>query len=182
MRLIKNILFCFFLTLFISSCEEIFEDDAQNDGVEYFECKINEEHFEGVGIPSQCNKLTFDYFTEPYLDLPAGYMGMGANNCVDTMALLLTFQGVTPEITGASSLESLNFADSFRPLFSSANGKIYNRLLDGNLKIDQFTGRIKNATGRFSGTFEMRLIDSEKTDTLTITDGQFNFYISRRLH
>ncbi|MCZ4410108.1 hypothetical protein O3Q51_14895 [Cryomorphaceae bacterium 1068] len=182
MRQFTSILICSFLVLFFFSCEEIFEDDAQNLGEEYFECKINGEPFEGIGIPAQCNKLTFDYFPEPYLDLPAGYMAMGANNCVDTMSFLLTFQGISPEANGMTSLGSLSYADAFRPSLRLTNNTTYDRLLDGSFKIDQFNGRKKHGAGRLTGTFEMRLIDSEKTDTLTITDGRFNFYITQKLH
>jgi hypothetical protein len=164
------------------SCEDGFEGDKADNGIEHLEFKVDGRQFESASIPSQCNALNFNYFPEPHLDLPPGYMTMWASNCVDSTSLSLTFQRVTSEYTGSSSFESLDFAESFTPVFRAGNSTIYNRLLDGSITIDQFTGVKKNASGRLTGTFEIRLIDSEKTDTLTITEGKFNFFISQKLH
>jgi len=168
--------------LLLMSCEEIFEENEAENGTEYLEFKVDGKQFESAGIPAQCNALNFTYFPEAYLDLPPGYMVMGASNCVDSTSLSLTFQRVTAEYTGSSSLEFLNFAESFTPLFRVGNSTIYNRLLDGTITIDQFTGSKKRVSGRLTGTFEMRLTDFEKTDTLTITEGRFSFFISQKLH
>lgn len=182
MKQLNSILILSVLLLFISSCEEILEEVNAESGTEYFEFKVDGKQFESEGIPSECNALQFNYFLEPYLDLPAGYMLMHTSDCPDASSLTLTFQEVTPEYTGTSSLEDLNFATSFRPVFRDENNVIFNRLLDGSMTVDRFTGTKKHGSGRLSGTFEMRLIDSEKTDTLTITDGRFNFFVSQKLH
>jgi len=182
MKELKTILILFVLLLFISSCEEILEEVNSENGVEYLEFKVDGKPFTSEGVPAQCNALQFHYFTEPYLDLPAGYMVMGTSNCPDSTSLTLEFQEVTPEYTGSSSLQSLSFASSIKPIFHSENGVIYNRLLDGTITIDQFTGNKKHHSGRLTGTFEMRLIDFEKSDTLNITEGKFNFFVSQKLH
>lgn len=178
----KNILYCSLFVLFFSSCEEIFEDDNTETGEEYMEFTVDGKQFESASIPAQCNGLNFNYFPEAHLDLPPGFMEMDARNCPDSTSLTLTFQRVTPQYTGSSSFESLNFAESFTPVFRFGSSPTYNRLLDGSLTIDQFTGVKKNAPGRLTGTFEMRLIDSEKTDTLVITEGKFHFFIPQKLH
>ncbi|MCZ4410635.1 hypothetical protein O3Q51_17600 [Cryomorphaceae bacterium 1068] len=182
MMRLKYLIICTITLLFASSCEEIFEEDSEESGPEYFEFKVDGEEFESVSIPAQCNGLNFSYFPEPHLDLPPGFMEMVARNCSESTSLNLTFQRVISEYTGSSSLESLNFADSFQPSFRAKNNVIYNRLLDGTMTVDRFSGSHKHGSGRLTGTFEMRLIDSEKTDTLNITDGRFNFYISQKLH
>lgn len=181
MNQVKNIFLLSLMIAFFSSCEEIFEGDEGEVGREYLEFKADGETFESVGIPAQCNALIFNYLPEPHLDLPAGYMVMRSNNCVDSTSLTMTFQRVTPEYTGSSSLEFLDFAESFRPSFQTKD-MTYNRLLDGTITIDQFTGAHKHGSGRLSGTFEMRLTDSQKTDTLNITEGRFNFFIPQKLH
>ena len=182
MRKFLNLLFCASMVLFIASCEEDFEGDKADNGTEYLEFKVDGRQFESASIPTQCNALNFNYFPEAHLDLPPGYMMMWASNCVDSTSLSLTFQRVTPEYTGSSSIESLNFAESFTPVFRVGNSTTFNRLLDGSITIDQFTGVNKHSSGRLNGTFEMRLIDSEKTDTLTITEGKFSFFIPQKLH
>jgi len=178
----KNLLLLFIITVFASSCEEIFDGDDEDTGTEYLEFKVDGKSFETSSVPAQCKGLVFNYFTEAYLDLPPGYMMMGANNCPDSTSLTLTFHGVTPEYTGSGSLESLDFANSFTPLFRSENNVLYSRLLDGTMTVKEFTGSKKRVSGRLTGTFEMRLTDFDKTDTLSITDGRFSFFISQKLH
>ncbi len=173
--------FLAFVFLFLTACEESFDPEEENNGTEYFEFKINEEEFVGVGIEGECAELTFNYFPEPVLDLPAGYMTLGAKNCEDNSSVMLTFQGVEAEATGTTSLEFLSFASSFEPYARSVDGKVFNRLLDGTFRIEEFTGRKKQTSGIFSGTFEMRLTDFEKTDTLYITDGRYRFFVSDKL-
>lgn len=182
MSRLKSILIFSAFLIFFSSCEEIFEDDNAEKGTQYLEFKVDGTQFTSEEIPSQCNALQFNYFPEPHLDLPAGYMVMASWNCPDSTSLSLEFQEVSQEYTGTSSLESLNFARSVKPIFRMRNGVIYNRLLDGTITIDQFQGNSKHHSGRLSGTFEMRLIDSDKSDTLNITEGKFNFFIARKLH
>ncbi len=182
MKQFKSILVCALLALLFSSCEETFEGDNAENGIEYMEFKVDGEQFISEGIPSQCNALQFNYFPEPYLDLPAGFMVIGASDCPDSTSLTFEFQEVSPEYTGTSSLESLSFASSVKPTFRSENGIVYNRLLDGTITIDQFTGNKKHHSGRLTGTFEMRLIDFEKSDTLHITEGKFNFFVTQKLH
>jgi hypothetical protein len=168
--------------LFISACEEVFEEEQGENGRVYMEFKIDGQPFVAASVPAQCNELVFNYFTEAHLDLPPGYMIMAAHNCPKSSSLTLTFHGVTPEYTGTGSLETPEFADSFIPLFRSENNVLYGRLLDGTLTVKEFTGAKKRVSGRLSGTFEMRLTDYDKTDTLTITDGRFNFFIPQKIH
>lgn len=182
MNRVKNILLCSLLGMSFSACEEVFEGDEGEVGTEYLEFKVDGRSFEGVGVPAQCNALIFNYLPEAHLDLPPGYMVMRSNNCVDSTSLTMTFQRVTREYTGTSSLEFLDFAESFKPSFHSENDRTYNRLLDGTITIDQFTGAHKHGSGRLSGTFEMRLTDFNKTDTVNITEGRFNFFIPQKLH
>lgn len=182
MNQVKNILLFSILVLSFSSCEEVFEGDKGEVGTEYLEFKVDGKSFESVGVSSQCNALIFNYLPEAHMDLPAGYMVMSANNCADSTSLTMTFQRVTPEYTGSSSLEFLDFAESFRASFNHENNMTYNRLLDGTITIDQFTGAHKHGSGRLTGSFEMRLTDFQKTDTLHITEGRFNFFIPQKLH
>ncbi|MGB6035873.1 MAG: hypothetical protein WBG42_06365 [Cryomorphaceae bacterium] len=182
MKLLKSIFICSILSLLFFSCEEVFEDENGEEGTEYLEFKVDGIQYETVSIPAQCNGLNFNYFPEPHLDLPPGFMEMVASNCADSTSLSLTFQRVVSEYTGSGSFESLNFAESFQPFFRAKNNVLYNRFLDGTLTINEFSGAHKKASGRLTGTFEMRLIDSEKSDTLSITDGEFNFFIPRKLH
>lgn len=182
MSLFTRSLFFSILVLSLASCEEVFEGEEAKEGTEYLEFKVDGTAFERMSIPGHCNSLVFNYFTEAYLDLPPGYMVMGANNCADSTSLTLTFQGVTPEYTGSGSLEFTDFANSFTPLFRSENDILYSRLLDGTLAIEEFTGSKKRVPGLLTGTFEMRLTDFDKTDTLNITDGRFSFFIPQKLH
>ena len=182
MRHFLYLLLCASLTLFMASCEDVLEGENGEIGTEYLDFKVDGKPFESAGIPAQCNGLDFNYFPEPYLDLPPGFMEMASRNCSDSTSLSLTFQRVSSEYTGTSSLETLNFADSFRPELRFENNVVYNRLLDGMITIEKFTGAKKRVSGRLTGTFHMRLIDSEKTDTISITEGKFNFFIPQKLH
>jgi hypothetical protein len=182
MNRLKNFLLISLMLTCFSSCEEIFEEENEEAGREYLEFKVDGKSFESVSNSAQCTGLDFHYFPEPYLDLSPGFMEMVSRNCSDSTSLSLTFQRVTPEYTGTSSLETPNFANSFKPELRFENNMVFNRLLDGNITINQFSGSSKKGSGRLTGTFEMRLIDSEKSDTISITDGKFNFFIERKLH
>ena len=182
MNWLKTILVCSILTLFFSSCEEIFEDQNADEGTEYLEFKVDGKRFESLSVPARCNGLNFSYFPEPHLDLSPGFMEMVAQNCPDSTSLSITFQRVVSEYTGSGSFESQNFAESFQAFYRAENKVVYNRFLDGTLTISEFSGSHKKGSGRLSGTFEMRLLDYEKSDTISITDGKFNFFITQKLH
>ncbi|MCH2213605.1 MAG: hypothetical protein MK086_00385 [Flavobacteriales bacterium] len=180
MNKLLNFLTLFLLVFVFSSCEEVFEEENRDGITQYFEGKVNGERFEGSTKDEQCNRLSFVYFNEAVSDLAPGYMEMGARDCLSDSELIFVFQGVEPEYTGSFSLTDLDFADSFRPAFTSVDGVTYNRLLDGSFSVDHFSGSNNKHVGRLSGSFEMKLVDVEKTDTLNITEGAFAFTVPRK--
>ena len=179
-KLLNILVFCFLVFAF-SSCEEVFEEENEDGITQYFEGKVDGVRFEGATKDEQCNRLSFVYFNEAVSDLAPGYMEMGARDCLSSSELTFIFQGVEPEYTGSSSATELDFADSFRPVFTSSDGVTYNRLLDGTLSIDHFSGSDKKHIGRLTGSFELSLVDVDKTDTVHITEGAFTFTVPRKL-
>ncbi|MEM9052830.1 MAG: hypothetical protein AAGC47_12325 [Bacteroidota bacterium] len=181
MNKLQYIVFCLLFLCVFSSCEEVFEEENGARVEQYFEGKVDGERFEGYSDDEQCNQLVFAYFPEAVSDLAPGYLEMGARNCFSSSRLNFIFQGVEPEYTGTTSLLDLDFADSFRPSYRSADGVSFNRIVDGSFSVNSFSGSNKKQAGRLSGSFEMRLTSLENTDTIHITDGKFSFPIPKRI-
>lgn len=178
MKYYSTYLFLFLLLFFLNACDE--DDDKPeppNYVIEYFECKINGEPFQAVSIPFQCSGPRFDYYPEDFMDIPEGHMTFGGRNCVDTTLLFLRFYGMSQDASGPTSLIDLSYADSCSPVFRFSDFTTYENLIDGSMNIEEFTPRESGTSpfGVMRGTFELRLTNDQNTDTLTITEGRFNY-------
>jgi len=179
MRQFKNYSFLLLLILFLVACKKDDDGpDTNNRGIEFFECKINGEPFEAVS-DFTCTGPRFEYYPEPYLDVPAGYMSFGGRDCRDDRALYINFFGMNQDAHGFDQLENMSYADSCTPVFFFSDLTIYQNLIDGSLNIEEFTPRASGNSplGIIKGTFELRITDEQDSETLTITEGRFFYYV-----
>ena len=175
-------LFLFLLLFFLNACDkEDDKSDEPNYGPEYFECKINGKPFQAVSIPFQCSGQQFDYYPEPFMDVPEGYCLISGVNCQTFEALSIRINGLNPK-TGNLSFTQPSFADSIYPLYSipdtlSEEVVKYEDLIDGSMTIDQFIPRKNGSSplGTISGVFEFTVTDEVGMDTIRVTEGRFRF-------
>jgi hypothetical protein len=179
MKRLSFTLAIFLFAAFTTSCEEIFEEDEANVQSQYFACQVRGKHIDMNINKDVCGALVFNYFPEAVDDISAGFLQMGVEQCDEVPSIVFTFQGVNADYTGTSALEALDFANSLKPSVRLEDGSDYKRFIDGVWRVTRFSSSTKKEVGTITGTFEMRLLDLEKSDTLLLKDGQFNFVLPR---
>ena len=174
----------YFITIlifgFLVGCEKDEDTEGQRRVLEYFECKIDGESFQAVNN-FFCNGIIFNYYPESYLSVPQGYGLFGGRNCNTYDRLVMITHGLKPE-TGFLSFTQPAFADSVTPYyqytdFVDSTTVLFDQLVDGQMKIEHFIPRESTEPntplGSVQGTFEFRLTNETRADTIRVTDGRF---------
>ena len=179
---LKTHFFLFLLLAILASCKEDDDKpDKPNYGIQYFECKINGEPFQAVSIPFQCNGPRFDYYPEPFMGMPEGYMAFGGIHCPTYNAVAIRIFGYERD-TGYFNFVNPIKVDSISPYYSfdadSLSPRIlYENLIEGNMMINEIIPRASGNSpfGTIKGTFEFTVTDEEGIDTIHVTGGSFRF-------
>ena len=176
---------CFFLFLSLTILASCKEDDDKPDkpnyGIQYFECKINGEFFQAISIPFQCSGPRFDYYPEPFMSVPEGYMLLAGKDCVNSSSCGIRIFGYDGKEGWLDFLEPMT-ADSIFPYHrsypsDSLESVLYDQLVDGHVFIEQLLPRVSGSSpfGTIKGTFEYTVTDELGIDTICITEGSFRF-------
>jgi hypothetical protein len=181
MKQLKSYFLLFLSLTILASCKE--DDDKPDEpdyGIQFFECKINGEPFQAVSIPFQCSGPQFDYYPEPFMEIPQGYAVFSGRDCSTSEAAMIRINGLEQN-TGLLLFNEPSFADSIFPLYRylEADGSIIKmeHLIDGEMMIEEFIPRASGNSpfGTIKGTFEFTVTDELGIDTIDVTEGSFRF-------
>src|SRR5690606_9678695 len=96
-------------------------------------------------IPFQCSGPRFDYYPEPFMGVPEGYMLLAGKDCYNSPLCAIRIYGYQGQL-GMLNFYNPAIADSVSPFYSyfddnEPEGIIRENLVDGYVNIEQLVPR-----------------------------------------
>src|SRR5690554_1765370 len=170
-----------FLGTTFSCCKDDEDEKIEPKKYPYFSCIINGEEFFHARGNWQCYPWTFNYYPNGFLGAPEGYTVLAGKDC-SSKNIGIRIYGFIPTV------DTLNFlstqVDSVSPFYRNfdlvdelGQSILFDELVSGSIKFNEFSDRSGETDGIVSGTFEFTVHNSEIDSTVEITDGKFQYII-----